>query len=276
MFALISRLRHGSLRALGWVWRPLGSVYRFGQNVLGWPRSVAKQIGPYGPFRLNGRFAFSNYADWGGKHNSGFRRCIDACLPGSVVFDVGAHVGIVTLCASAAIGPDGRLFAFEPAEGNLRYLRNHKALNDLKNVEVVDSLVGASPLDAVEFLESAGDSGLNTRAPRHFERKFVKRRRRQLTLDGFCDERGVLPSVVKIDVEGAEVDVLRGATKMIAASRPLIILSVHPRQIALLGGTAEDLYQLVRGMGYEVALPDGQAVSVLSSGEYVLTPREAR
>ena len=265
-------LRHGPLRHLRGIWRPLGRIYRSAQRLTGWPRHVSKQIGPYGPFKLNGRFAFSNYESWGDGHNSGFRTCVEACRPGDTMIDIGAHIGLVTLCAGAQVGPQGRIVAFEPASGNLRYLRDHVAANGFPHVEIADSLVGADERDAVEFLESTGDSGLNTRAPRALRADFVATKRPQVSLDRFCAGRQLSPNVIKIDVEGAETDVLRGAVATIARSKPLIVLSVHPRQIVMLGSSLGELTALVKSLNYQVATPGGTpVVEFVAGGEYLLS-----
>lgn len=270
----ISTLRHGPLRHLRSIWQPLGQLYRSAQRLTGWPRHVSKQVGPYGPFRLNGRFAFSNYESWGQGHNSGFRALIESCRPGDTVIDIGAHIGLVTLCAAAQVGPRGRIVAFEPASANLRYLRDHIAANGLTQVDVADSLVGAEERDAVEFLESKGDSGLNTRAPRALTADFVATKRRQVTLDRFCGDQQLKPNVIKIDVEGAETDVLRGAAKTIAASNPLVVLSVHPRQIVMLGSSLAELTALVKSFDYLITTPAGAPVTeFVAGGEYLLSHR---
>lgn len=270
----VSTLRHGPLRRLRGAWHPIGRIYRSVQRLIGIPRHISKQIGPYGPFKLNGRFAFSNYESWGRGHNSGFRGCISACQPGDTVIDIGAHIGLVTLCAAAQVGPQGRVIAFEPASGNLRYLRDHVLANGFAQVVVADSLVGAEEREAVEFLESTGDSGLNTRAPRRLTADFVATMRRQVTLDGFCGERQIRPNIIKIDVEGAETDVLRGAIKTIADSRPHIVLSVHPRQIVMLGSSLGELTALVKSFDYQIMTPDGIPVAgFVAGGEYLLSHR---
>lgn len=99
-------------------------------------------IGPFGPFHLNGRFAFSNFDQWGKGHNSAFEACVKACRNAQCVLDIGAHIGLVSLPASRMVASGGRVFAFEPAAGNLRFLHDHKTLNNLTNLEVVESLVG--------------------------------------------------------------------------------------------------------------------------------------
>ena len=269
MLDLITRLRHGALRRLG-MWQLAGRAFRSFQSHTGLPRSAFKKIGVYGPFLLSGRFAFSDYASWGAGHNSGYVACVELSRGCRCVLDVGAHIGLVTLPVSRVVAPGGEVYAFEPAQANLHYLRAHIALNGLSNVTVVESLVGAEPRNEVPFFEQSGDSGLNTTADRGGELGFAPTTRRQVTLDGFCAERGLQPDVIKIDVEGAEVGVLRGAERTLRSKRPTVILSVHPRQMLSLGATVEELEQLLRELGYRATTPDGGPAVSLKFGEYVL------
>lgn len=274
MYALISQLRHGPLRSLTSVWRHAGRIYRGFQAATGIPRGVAKKIGPYGPFQLSGRFAFSNYENWGGAHNASFTACIELCRDRRCVLDVGAHIGLVALPASRMLQATGCLFAFEPAAGNLHYLRDHVELNRINNVEVLDLLVGAEEQDAVPFFEQSGDSGLNSLMPRSGDGRFVETVRRQVSIDSFCRERGLKPDLIKIDVEGAEVQVLEGARQTLSAARPLIVLSVHPRQLRDLGESVEKLGRLIGELGYQVRTADDRPTTKLAFDEYLLRPVE--
>lgn len=85
----------------------------------------------------------STHGCWLGSYEFGKQRLFAALVkPGSVVWDVGAHVGFYTLLAARAVGPSGRVVAFEPVPRNLRYLRRHIALNHITNADVLDVAVG--------------------------------------------------------------------------------------------------------------------------------------
>lgn len=141
-------------------------------------------------------------------------------LPGSVVYDVGAHVGYLSMVASRCVGERGRVVAFEPLPLNLRYLRGHVRVNALRNVEVVGACVGEAG-GRVAFSRGGGTG----------------RGRMQADVEGSLpavsiDEEvaaGRLqpPQFIKMDVEGAEMLALRGAQRTLLAHRPTILLSVH-------------------------------------------------
>ena len=143
--------------------------------------------------------------------------------PATVVFDVGANVGIYTLLFGDRVGPAGRVVAFEPAPRNVEYLRKHLALNGTSNVEIVEAAVsnavGRSSFDdtadsCAGRLESTGALLVRT-----------------TTIDHFVQDSGLHPSLIKIDVEGAEGDVLRGALKTLNQGRPTILLATHSHAV---------------------------------------------
>lgn len=273
--ASLRRLRHGPLKGLNSVWVTLGGLYRFLFRVLGISHPVSTRIGPYGPFQVNGLFAFSDFEHWGGGHNDAFVPCVEACRGKHCVLDIGAHVGLVALPVASVVAPSARIVCFEPAEANRKLLVEHAALNNFSNIEVVPCLVGAESKPAVSFYEMKEPTGMNTLVVGKNARAFRVTRRPQVSLDDFCTERGLVPEVIKIDVEGAELGVLRGARKVLARHRPLIFLSVHPRDIARMGETVEILSDLIQSLGYICKDVQGNAPLRFELREYTLTPHPA-
>src|SRR5262249_8945806 len=84
----------------------------------------------------------SSHACWVGTYEVDQLATFGAAIePGSCVYDVGANVGIYTLLASVKAGPTGKVYAFEPLDRNLRYLRRHVALNQIRNCTIVATAV---------------------------------------------------------------------------------------------------------------------------------------
>jgi len=139
---------------------------------------------------------------------------------GDVVFDVGAHVGYYTALASLLVGAEGRVIAFEPRPLNLRFLRRHVAINRLNNVTIMDAGVGASP-GVARFETHTGTGTGHLSEQGNLEVKLV-------SLDDlFCRGEVPKPSLIKIDVEGAEQQVLAGAGEIIKTARPILFISTH-------------------------------------------------
>lgn len=139
--------------------------------------------------------------------------------PGDVVWDIGAHKGYVALAAARAVGPAGRVYALEPAAANQTYLRRHVAWNRATNVEVVPVAVGA--VDGEEAFGGRGSS-ITFRLGQGDERVAVR------TVATLLQQGLRRPAVLKIDVEGGELDVLRGAGDVLGDDVVLMI-AVHSR-----------------------------------------------
>lgn len=86
----------------------------------------------------------STHGCWLGSYEYANQRLFSKTIrPGSVVYDVGAHVGFYTLLAATLVGPQGHVVAFEPVPRNIGYLREHLKLNGITNVTVVEAAAGA-------------------------------------------------------------------------------------------------------------------------------------
>ena len=241
---------------------------------VGWSRPSRQSIGAYGPFLLDAHFAFSDFAGWGGGHNEGFSPCIEASRGCKCVVDVGAHVGLVTLPMASVIAPGGFVIAFEPAAANRALLARHVALNQLGDrVRIESSLVGEREQGDVTFYESSSATGKNTLVDGVLGPQSRSSRLSQITLDTYCAMHGLIPEVIKIDVEGAEVGVLEGARQLLRDHRPPVFLSVHPRLIAALGRSTDELLLILEEVGYECCHIDGSKVEKFALREYLLTPK---
>jgi FkbM family methyltransferase len=142
--------------------------------------------------------------------------------PGAVVWDLGANVGLYTLAAARRAGPTGSVIAFEPAAANVQRLERHVALNRLSNVRIVAA--------AVADHEGAARLAAGT-TPSEFHLAAEGDEVPCVTLDAWRErEQQPMPSVVKIDVEGAESAVLAGGERTFLAARPRIYLAVHGDQ----------------------------------------------
>ncbi|MBK7046155.1 MAG: FkbM family methyltransferase [bacterium] len=181
----------------------------------------------------------------------------DCLKPGDVVLDVGANVGFIAVIAAKLVGPAGRVVAFEPVPENARLVRRNARLNGLSRLEVVETAVGDRCGSAQLVLArlSGGSALAGTDLPPdacgEIEVPLT-------TLDAWhAREPATRPALVKIDVEGAELAVLRGAVGLLAAARPMLLLEVDDADAALAEAKAAACGAFCEDHGYRVGrLPD--------------------
>ena len=146
---------------------------------------------------------------------------------GDVIFDVGAWNGVYTLLFSRLVGENGRVYAFEPDPVAYKVLKENLRLNGVKNVIVVSEALsdknGFATLMAKEF----GGSG-STIIGRADKPKSINVM--TTTLDYFCLIEEVIPNGVKIDVEGAEDLVLKGASEIRGKGRTWFFIETHGKK----------------------------------------------
>ena len=173
---------------------------------------------------------------WNMAEYDAFRRDV---REGDVVFDVGANVGAYTLLFATWVGPAGRVLAFEPASAPREGLTQLVAANALSpRVKTIASAVSAAE-GSMTFLADAAAG--ETRIVSHAGPGTVTVP--VTTIDAVCRREGLLPRLIKIDVEGAELDVLRGARETIArAGQELrLYVEMHPHLWAESGVTRADI-----------------------------------
>lgn len=274
--SLTRKLRNNQLlRRIRFLRTPIKHIFRFFLRLITLNRGVKIDLGGQMPVRLDYRFYFNRYETWGNAHNDGFLKLLETCQGKDVVLDVGAHIGLCALPISKVISPNGKVYAFEPSMGNLTYLQKHIAYNKTQNISVLPFLVGEHSKDDVSFYESPEPTGMNALIQYKDLPNANWVTRRQISLDDFCQEHNIIPNVIKIDVEGAEVGVLRGARKTIYEHQPTVILSIHPRHLQLMGESIDTLTKIIADMQYNITDMVGQDVHVFELKEYLLHPQKA-
>lgn len=269
---MLRTARHGSLKGLDPLWVWLGKVYRAVLHVMPLKRPTRQWVGSFGPYRMDPRFAFSDFAGWGGENNRVFTACVEACRDKNCVFDVGAYIGLGALPMASVLAPGGRVYAFEAAEANHRYLTKHLMLNRIVNVQLVDAVIGAEDLPAARFFEESRPSTRNSIVGKDGNTRFLMVHHRQLSLDSVARTRVLSPDVIRIDVGGGELAVLEGAREILERDKPIVFLSVYPGQLEALGSNAEALHSLIADLGYLCRDLDGNVAGHLERGDYRLDP----
>jgi FkbM family methyltransferase len=177
---------------------------------------------------------------------------VDDIRPGESFFDVGASVGLVSVHARRR---GARVTAFEPDPNVRKRLVGNLAINKIDDVHVVDWAVSDAAGEATLYTDGAHGSSPSLASARPRDAVTV----RTDTIDkGIFAGALCRPDVMKIDVEGAEVRVLRGMSATLASRwRPrAIYIEVHPEFVRAFGDEADAVYTILEGNDY--ALVDEQ------------------
>jgi FkbM family methyltransferase len=169
---------------------------------------------------------------WRGLHEPTVQRALrGAVKSGTVVYDVGAHAGSIALGLARIAGPAGQVVAFEADPANVESLKENASRNRLgANLQIVHAAVWSSMALDIPFRRGgARRSHGGVETPSHHPvlgtGEMIKVP--AITLDAFLADGGPTPQVVKIDVEGGEYEVLRGAKNLFTHHQPRLIAEVH-------------------------------------------------
>ena len=186
--------------------------------------------------------------------------------PGMTVVDGGANDGLYSLFASSRVGHEGRVIAFEPSERELDRLRANIRLNRLDNVEVRAAALGSSPGNAELAIAVAGHEGQNTIGARVSNQNVPTRSRENVvveTIDSLTEQyRLERLDVVKLDVEGCELQVIDGARAALARFKPLLLVEVEPERLASHGVSRGELLETIGSLDYRLFVFDEQTAQL--------------
>ena len=251
-----------------WVLRRVAD-YRFGYTRQGRTFEFHEEQGPDGPvaaidnrIRIQSTAAFLPDLRFHFVENGQSRDEMGAFLdaapslpPDALLYDVGAHRGLFSL-VHCALGPERRAVLFEPSISLTGDARALLALNGFASraavrVRGVGDRAGTRLIaeDALGFAGPADDQDADA-VPVEFT-----------TLDAEWRRTGETPAIVKIDVEGAEAEVIRGAAAVLQQGRPLLFRELHMDVLEQRGESVDALLAQLTACGYRFREPDGRVRS---------------
>lgn len=181
---------------------------------------------------------------------------LDSLLePGSTFVDVGANEGFYSLFAARRVAPHGRVFAFEPSPRERLRLERNIRINDLHDVRVFSEGLAEAPGNAVLHIADREHSGLNSLG--EFGYSGVERVGNVeilLTTLDCLRKRGEIPrvDVLKMDVEGAEMRVLSGASETLRDDKPLVLMELLDSALRGQGSSSKEVLDFIRTAGFRV------------------------
>ena len=194
---------------------------------------------------------------------------------GNTFIDVGAHAGWISLVSSRLVGSTGHVVAIEPSPALASFIRYHCIVNRVPVIAVEKFAVVDSSGTADFFIHNQGLSSINSlfessvarEAPTEspISRLCVLTR----SLDDYCETQKLLPDLIKIDVEGAELLALEGASRILSKRKPALIVAIHPPLLPC--GGENQIFNLLRHHQY--VLGDSHTIALGKDiwGDYLFT-----
>ena len=182
-----------------------------------------------------------------------------------ILLDVGANIGLISLAVLEAV-PDSVVYAFEPGLRQRSFLAQTVRRNDLERRLHISSLALSDTAGPAQFAvhpsrHAAGDGFLDTGRARKARLVTVETE----TLDAWWEHVGrPKVAVVKLDTEGSELLVLRGATAMLEVCRPVLFLEIQDENLHVYPFGPDEVHRAVEGLGY--------SLQPLERGEFVARP----
>ena len=217
------------------------------------------------------------------------KRLAELIKPGDVVFDIGANVGAHTLPMACSVGAAGKVFAVEPADFAFAKLRRNLSLNPELEHRVhtfqlfflADKIMITPPKEVYASWPLGRDQMVH---PKHRGRLVPATQATVETLDSFV-ERHLIDRIdlIKIDVDGQELPVLRGGLTTLLRFHPILIMEMAPYVHVEHDQSFADLVELLKTSGYslrnadnwkpvpldvtrlERLIPDGASINVIAA-----------
>jgi FkbM family methyltransferase len=181
-----------------------------------------------------------------GTYEAGTLHIFDHILcPGDVYFDIGANIGLMTLYASKKVGKSGQVHAFEPQPDTFEILKNNCKINNVKNVFVNEYALGCDEGHAYIYANmdiNRGASSLVRQDGFSGKKVFVS------TLDKYLskiDHKKI--KLIKIDIEGYEMEMLKGARQLLSSDRAPVICVEYSNDVEHVT-EAGDIYDFIKSI----------------------------
>jgi len=209
-------------------------------NLFTFGRGIARKIGGE-TIRFPTRWSRYYEAEYEPETFDFFRKNLKK---GDTVLDIGGHIGLFAVVTGRLVGNEGNVFSFEPTPFTRGVLNEVVELNGLsETVEVRGEAVSSKRGESVFF--DTGDTISNANSLVKTERSKTEIPIALTSVDEFVKEKGIRVDCLKIDVEGAELDVLIGARETFLNHRPVARLGLHPPFIIQNGHSLEDIWQIL-------------------------------
>lgn len=195
-----------------------------------------------------------NWNDWEvyfHAHPRGLDKLFRLCNPHDVVIDIGSNIGFVLMNMAERVGPEGRVYGFEPNLETFHKLQHNLSLNHFSNITVRQAAMGDVMGKAETYSVRSSNLGMNK--IRLLSTEDSTASVPVLTLDHFCEkEEMTRVDMIKIDVEGYEQKVLEGSIETLRKFNPLLFIELSCENLREQNSTPGQILQILHSLGYSV------------------------
>ncbi len=179
---------------------------------------------------------------------------IDNLKKGDVVWDVGAFIGLFTVFSAKSVGPEGKVYAFEPEKNTALKLNMNCKLNKLNNVKIVNYALSNTNEVGKLYPANEGQNAIHSLQP-HTALKDTGVEINLKQGDTLVTENIIEPpNVIKLDVEGAELQSLQGMSEILKNPEcRFLFLELHHRDLSRFDATEEEVISILKDSGFNIA-----------------------
>ena len=192
------------------------------------------------------RYFTENYED----ENFSFLQKV--AKPGHVVIDIGAHLGLFSVRAAQLVGDNGKVFAFEPAPSTFLLLKKTIQINKVGTIVVPVQAAVADQKGKTKFFVSDTIGDVANSLVDYDDNIHHGYDVEVICCDDFVRDNNIKVNFLKIDAEGAELHVLKGAVRILKEHRPYCILAMHPDSILKFGDSNTKIWDYLLDLPYTI------------------------
>ena len=178
--------------------------------------------------------------------------------PGDCIVDVGGHHGLMAVVAAKAAGPQGLVVSFEPNPTARRIFLENCKLNGVPNIRLEPLALSDGNGHAKFYIQkgavSWNSSFFDNFASQHGRDEIEQIEVNMTTLDAYATDQALTPAFIKIDAEGSEFLILRGAMKTIQKHNPFISMEFNPESARTANTSVEEMQKVLENAGYRLVV----------------------
>jgi len=184
-------------------------------------------------------------------------------------FDIGGYRGYYSILAHQYMKKNAKIIAFEPVNKNYEYISRSVIINNINNIKIEKLAISDKNRTQTMYLSSSESTHSLAKADKNFFmgdfKQLNKIKVKTSTLDKYIKDNKSEPDILKIDVEGAELNVLRGFKEYLNKRKPEMLLEVHERKFPAFKYSKKEFYNYINSLGYNYRL--------IRNGELIEIPK---